>query len=217
MKFMKATIIAGIVALSAAPALAAVTSAAAIKNLPDGGGVTLNGTVEDFDSEHFFTLRDSTGTVKIDLSAAKSVVLTNGERVTVAGTIRNRGILGTSISARTVSEDKGVGQRIGEAIDSATGEDAAGYARTANIVSLPKSGLVKINGTVDSVDSEKKFTLKDQTGHIDIAIKPGMSASLNKGTEVTVVGYVNNGMLGKSIEATEVDVVASSMPPVAKQ
>jgi len=214
MKFMKTMMMTGIAALLSTSALAA-TTAASIKDLPNGGPVTLSGAVEDFNSAHSFMLRDQSGAVKVDLSSTKSVVLTDGEQVTVTGVI-DKGFFTTDVAARNVSEDKGVGERIGAAIDSVTGQDAAGSARAVNIQSLPESGIVKINGKVESVGSEKQFTLRDSTGHIDIAIKSGESASLHKGTEVTVIGSVDNGILGKTINATEVDVVSSSASLVRK-
>jgi len=190
-------------------ALAAAT--VSVKEMPDGSEVTLSGTVEDFDSEHSFTLRDASGAVKVDLRSTKSMILKDGEKVNVTGLV-NHTFLRTDVVARNVSEDKGVGERIGEAIDSVTGEDAAGSAQTATIQTLPDSGLVEVNGTVDSVSNAKKFTLKDSTGHVDVTIKSGESASLKRGAEVTVIGNVNKGLLGKSINATEVDVRSSSAP-----
>jgi uncharacterized protein YdeI (BOF family) len=211
MKFTKTILIAGITALLSTPSLAA--AATSVKNMPDGSHLTVSGVVEEFDSEHAFMLRDSSGFVKVDLSSAKPMVLKNGEKVTVTGVV-NQTILGVDIVASRVSEDKGVGEKVGEAINSVTGQDAAGDAQAVSIRSLPKSGLVKINGIVDSVDSEKNFKLKDSTGHIDVTIKSGESASLNKGTPVTVIGYVDNGLLEQSINATEVDVRSNGAPTI---
>ena len=210
MKFTETMLIAGITALLSTTALADATSAS-VSNAPNGGPVTLSGTVEDFDNAHSFTLRDNSGTVKVDLSAAKSVVLKNGETVDVTGTV-NKGVLGTTVVATSINEDKAVGQQIGEAIDSVTGQDAAGSAKVVNIRSLPKTGLVKVTGMVESVSNQKKFTLKDSTGHVDVNITSGESASLNKGAQVTVVGHVDNGILSKSINATEVDVQSNGTP-----
>ena len=211
MKFAKTMMMAGVAALLSGSALAA--TAILIKNLPTSGEVTLNGTVESFDSQHSFTLRDSSGTIKVDLSATKAIVLKDGAKVSVTGTV-DKGILETDIAALSVSEDEAVGKQIGEAIDSVTGQDPAGSAKAVDIRSLPESGIVKINGTVASVDNEKKFTLKDSTGTIDVTIMSGQSASLNKGTKVMVVGSVDKGLLGKSISATEVDVRSTAGPVV---
>lgn len=203
MQFTKAILLGSIAAVFLTPAMAA--TATSVKEMPDGRKLTLYGVVEEFDSKHAFMLRDSSGFVKIDLSSAKPMVLNNGEKVIVTGQVHQT-ILGADVVAISVSEDKGIGQKVGEAIDSVTGQDAAGEALFVKINSLPTSGLVKIDGNVESIDSEKKFTLIDSTGHIDVTIKSSESASLNKGTPVTVIGYVDNGLLGKSINATKVEV-----------
>ncbi len=213
MKFNKTVIIASIATLFSAAALA--STAVSVKDLPKGSYVTLNGTVEDFDSEHTFMLRDPSGSIKIDLSSANSVALKEGEKVSITGTV-NQTILGTDVVATSVTEDKGVGQQVGEAIDSVTGQNAAGSARTVTIQTMPDTGFVKLNGIVESVESEKKFTLKDAYGKIDINITSSTSASLNKGTEVTVIGYVEKAILGKHINATEVDIRSSGTPIVNK-
>lgn len=211
MIFAKTVLLAGVTAFLSTSALAADATTMMIKDLPSNGEVTLSGIVEDFDNEHAFMLRDSSGTVKIDLSSAKPMVLKNGERVSVTGSV-NHTILGTNVVARDVDEDKGVGQVIGEAIDSVTGQDAAGSAQVVTISALPDAGFVKINGMVDSVSSARKFTLKDQTGKVDVHIKSGESASLKKGVEVAVIGNVDKGLLGKAINATEVNVRTGSAP-----
>ncbi len=213
MKYAKIMLMAGVASLFSTAVMAA--SANSIRSLPNNDKVTLNGTVEDFNSEHSFRLHDSSGSVTVDLSSAKSVVLKDGEKVTVDGTVRQT-ILGSDVVAGNVSEDKGLGARVGEAIDSATGQDAAASAQPVTIAALPDAGLVKVDGIVDGVSSEKKFTLKDSTGHVDVTIKSGESASLNKDTEVTVIGYVDKGVLGKTISATEVDVRSTSAPMAKK-
>jgi len=180
-------------------------TALSVMNMTDVYKLTLNGVVEEFDSQHAFMLRDSSGLVKIDLSSAQPMVLKNGEKVTVNGQAHQT-ILGADVIAYDVSEDNNVGEQIGAAIDSVTGQDAAGEAQFFKIKYLPKSGLVKINGIVDSVDSEKRFRLRDSTGHIDVTIRSDESASLNKGTPLTVIGYLDNGLLGKGINASEVHV-----------
>ncbi|MGE3622248.1 MAG: NirD/YgiW/YdeI family stress tolerance protein [Bdellovibrionales bacterium] len=204
MNIRKTIAVTSLAVLLSSTALAANT-ASAVKDMPDGGQVTLSGTVEEFNNEKSFTLRDSSGTVKVDMGSAKSVVLKNGEKVTVNGTV-DKGITGTTIAATSVAQDKAIGQQVGEAIDSVTGQDQAANAQPVNIKSLPDSGLVKLQGTVEDVSSEKKFTLKDSTGSVDVSLKSSESAALHKGSGVTVVGYVNKGLMGKSIDATKVDI-----------
>ena len=146
--------------------------------------------------------------MKIDLSKSPSVVLKNGESVDVSGLL-NKGVLGTTITAQNVNENKAIGQKVGEAIDNVTGNDADSNARQVTVKTIPASGLIKVSGTVDSIDNAKKFTLKDSTGNVDVNIKSSESASLTKGAKVTVVGYPDKGMLGTSINATKVEVQSS--------
>ncbi len=77
----------------------------------------------------------------------------------------------------------------------------------SNISTLPKSGAVMLKGTVDSVDGDKAFTLRDMSGKtIDVEAKQKLS--VRKGDTVSVRGVVDTGMLGltKEIEAVSVDV-----------
>jgi len=196
---------ASLAAFLAVPALAAGASINTAKNLSDGASVSLSGTVEDFSNAKSFTLHDSTGTISVDTSSAPSVVLKNGDTVNVSGRL-NKGVLGASVAATSVSEDKTLGQQVGSAINSITGDDEPSNAQAVNIKGLPDKGMVKVEGTVDSVSSEKKFTLRDSTGTVDVALKSEQSASLQKGASVTVFGYVNNGMLSKSIDATKIEL-----------
>lgn len=205
MTFTKTITLTSFAVLLSTSALAATANS--VGNMQNGSAVSLSGTVENFDSAKSFTLRDASGEVKIDLSSSKSIVLKNGDKVDVSGTV-DKGIMTTAVVATKVEEDKNVGQQIGEAIDSATGQTPASNATQVSIKALPEKGLVKVSGTVDSVSSEKKFTLRDSTGTVDVAIKSDQSASLHKGSGVTVVGYVNNGLLGKSIDASQVEVRA---------
>ena len=209
MKCKRAILAVGILIFLSSAALA--TSTIMVKDYPDGGTVTLQGTVEDFSNAHSLLLRDLRGTIKIDLSSTQPITLQDGEKINVTGTVHHT-LLGTDIIATTVSEDKGVGQEVGEAIDSLTGQDVASGARVVTIQALPATGLVKVNGVVSRVGNSKNFTLKDSTGNIGVTIVSGESASLKKGTEVTVVGNVDKGLLGKSINAIQVDVVTTSAP-----
>jgi hypothetical protein len=61
------------------------------------------------------------------------------------------------------------------------------------------------------VDNEKNFTVKDETGKVDVKVISAQNAGLTKGARVTVVGQVNKGMMGKDIEATQVIVLANAM------
>jgi uncharacterized protein YdeI (BOF family) len=112
MKIATIMMVAGtVLLLSALPSMAAPTAddsqkstTAAVSSMPDGTEVTITGTVENFDSRHPFTLRDSSGTIKVDLSSAKPIVLKDGEKVTVTGDV-SKSLLGTNINATDVNID----------------------------------------------------------------------------------------------------------------
>ncbi len=203
MSFRKTVALTSFAVLLSGSALAATANS--VGNMDSGAAVSLAGTVEDFNSAKSFTLRDASGTTSIDLSSTPSIVLKNGDKVDVSGTV-DKGITGSKVLATNVSEDKNLGQQIGDAIDNVTGEKPGSNTPQVAVKALPATGMVKVSGTVDSVSSAKKFTLRDSTGTVDVAIESAQSAALQKGTPVTVVGYVDKGMFSKSIKATSVDV-----------
>lgn len=69
---------------------------------------------------------------------------------------------------------------------------------------LPDEGHVVISGTVDDVDNEKEFTLRDHSGKIDVDVESDQSLILQKGAMVTVYGYIDSGLFRKDINATRV-------------
>lgn len=212
MKIRHTLAVAGIATLLSVPFAinawaATATPISSVKNLSNGEDVTVTGTVQDFDERHPFTLQDSSGNIQIDLSSAKPIVLKNGQKVTITGTI-DKGLLTTDIMATDVNIDTSVGEKIGNAIDSITGQSTSTDAQVVRVQSLPDTGLVKIKGVVDSVDGSKKFTLRDSTGQVDVNLK--QDQTLRRGSEVTVVGYVDKSLIGKGINATEVDVNSSN-------
>ena len=188
----------------------ALASTATVKNMPDKGHVTLEGTVSSVENAREFTLRDAAGTIDVDIDSNQSVVIKNGDKVTVDGVV-DKGITGTGINARSVTVQKNMAEAAGDAIEGNTDISLEG-ATVYNIENLPDKGLVKISGTVTHVDNEKKFTLKDSTGSINVDIESSETAALTEGAEVTVIGYVDKGMLGKDINANKVLVTASAQP-----
>lgn len=203
---MAAAVVATLLSTSA---LAAVND---VKGMENGSQVNISGTVDSVQNEREFTLRDDTGTVSVDIKSNESVVLKRGDQVTVNGTI-DKGLFGTDINASTVTVDKGIAKAIGDTIESRTDislEDADSYT----INNLPRQGLVKITGMVIDVDNEKKFTLEDPTGSIDVDVDSAEAVALTKGAKVTVIGNVNDGMFGKDINAHKVLIVADAMPLV---
>ena len=83
-------------------------------------------------------------------------------------------------------------------------------ADAVQIGKLPAQGMVQITGTVDKISDQKDFTLKDPTGTVNVSIQSDENVALAKGAEVTVTGYVSNGVLGKKIRATHVILMSDS-------
>lgn len=210
--FSKALITTGLLSLLSTSALASIDS---VKKLNEGSRVTVSGTVDDVKNEREFTLRDQTGTIDVDIQSNQSVVLKEGDNVTVQGSL-SKGILNADIDASAVTVNKNVANAISDAIESRTSASFEG-ATSYDINNLPKEGLVKISGTVTDVDNEKEFTLRDMTGSITIDIKSAEAAALTEGAEVTVIGYVDSGILGKDIDARKVLVVSSASPVARSQ
>lgn len=194
-------------ALMSATAIAAVNN---IKDMKNGSQIHLTGTVDSVNNAREFTLRDNSGTIDIDIISNDSVVLKKGDSVTVSGTV-DKDLFDTDIKATQVAVNKSMGKAIGDAIEGNTSLSLEG-ATSYKINSLPAQGLVKVSGTVSKVDSEKEFTLNDGTGKINIDIQSSETAAIMKGSEVTVIGYVDKGLLGTDINAHKVLVVADATP-----
>ncbi len=207
-RYNKPLMVAGLTALLAGTALAA--SETTIKTLPEEGQVSISGTVASVDNEREFTLRDETGTIGVDITSNQSVVLKKGDKVTVSGVV-DSGITGTDINASNVTVHKDMSEAMGDVIEGNTAISFEG-ATTYKVSQLPKEGLVKVSGTVSKVSSEEQFTLRDDTGAIGIDMESAESAALTKGATVTVIGYVDSGLLGKDINAKKVLVVESAKP-----
>ncbi len=198
-------VVAGVAALLSTTALAAVSN---IKEMENGSQISITGTVESVKNEREFKLRDSTGTINVDIESNESVVLKQGDSVTVSGKV-DKGLLKTDINANTVKVNKNIAQAVGDAIEGRTGVSLEG-ATPYDINKLPKEGLVKVSGTVTDVDNEKEFTLKDATGAINVDVESAEKAAITKGAEVTVIGYVDKSMFGKDINASRVLVTADA-------
>ncbi|MBN8531292.1 MAG: NirD/YgiW/YdeI family stress tolerance protein [Alphaproteobacteria bacterium] len=210
---------AGFLALLSTTALSA-NQVNAIKNLENGNQVNITATVDSVQNEREFTLRDATGTIDVDLdSSGQSVVLKQGDTVTVSGVL-DKGVLGTDINASSVTVNTKSSAVTPPPSVPLTGTanpaDAPMVNATAyNIGNLPKQGLVKVSGTVADVNNEKEFTLKDQTGSIDVNIGSADNAAVTEGAQVVVIGYVENGLFSKDINASKVQVMASAAPAPA--
>jgi uncharacterized protein YdeI (BOF family) len=196
----------GFAALSALIATGAIANnnTKAAPDMKDGASITISGMVDKVNSETEFTLRDSAGTIDIDLPKDQSVVLQKGQSVTVTGVV-DKDINGTDINATRVDVSKTLGKAISDGIEANTDISLKG-ATTTTVAALPSTGLVKVHGTVESVDNDKEFTLKDGTGSVNVDVESNQHAALKEGAKVTVIGQVSDGILGKDINASDVVV-----------
>lgn len=184
-----------------------------VKKLPDGQNAKLSGTVESVSDARNFTIADPSGKINVQIMGNESMVLQKGKPVTVSGVV-NHGLTDTTLQARSIDIKENVAGKVGDALDSVTG-GLTSEAKNVQINALPKTGTVRLTGTVSDVEDEKNFTLSDPTGKVDVAIKSNEAAALTEGAEVTVIGNVDSGLMGKSIEASHVIVRADA--PQAKQ
>jgi len=201
---------ASVMALIAGAAVANMAEPS-ISNLPDKGMVTVSGTVEKVENERAFRLRDNTGAIEVKVTSGESVVLKQGDSVTVSGQIENLlwGLMGKDINATGVEVHKDLPTALSDAVTKTTGI-TMDKAENVRIGKLPAQGMVQITGIVDKVSDQKNFTLKDTTGAVDVSIQSDENVVLAKGAEVTVTGYVNNGILGKKIRATHVILLSNA-------
>lgn len=92
------------------------------------------------------------------------------------------------------------------ALGIATLTATSALAATTEIKSLPKSGNVTLEGVVESVQNEREFTLRDNTGKIGIDMPKNQSVVLKVGSRVTVSGEIDRDIAGVDINANRVDV-----------
>lgn len=178
-----------------------------IKDLPKQGEVTISGIVSDINNEREFTLKDANGDkIDVDITSNQPIILKKGAKITVTGTI-DKPLLGKKdINATLINTEQEAQQSLGDTIAAHTATSLEG-AEIYQIKDLPEEGLVKVSGTVINVANEKEFTLTDQTGTIDIDLEGGVAAAVKKGTKVTVIGYIDKGVISKDINATRVIIL----------
>ncbi|MGE0754393.1 MAG: hypothetical protein AB7L92_04460 [Alphaproteobacteria bacterium] len=79
------------------------------------------------------------------------------------------------------------------------------------IDALPDKGAVALTGTVESVDGEKSFTLRDAKGKtIDVEAKDKIN--LSKGDKINVTGVMESDFLGFGHEIDAATVASVKMP-----
>jgi uncharacterized protein YdeI (BOF family) len=191
----------------------AIAAETTIRTLPNQGNVTVSGTVEKVKNPREFTLRDPSGKINVEVASPESAVLKPGDNVIVTGKIEKKffGLAGKEIDATNVS----VNQRtaLSETLPQNSGI-SMDQAQNISINQLPNDGMVKLSGTVDDVKNEKNFTMKDNTGTVDVKIQSEENVILTPGAQVTVLGYVStNPLMGKDVRATHVIVTADAGNP----
>ena len=84
---------------------------------------------------------------------------------------------------------------------------ASAAAKIIPIQNLPDMGIVTLSGTVQKIKNPREFTLRDNSGTIDVRLPNGKSAVLNEGDSVSIIGTVNSGHpSGKDIRAYSVKI-----------
>ncbi len=199
------TLITGAAALLSTSALAASYT---IDTLPDEGAVNISGYVKSVENEREFTLRDETGDISVDIESNQSVVLKEGDPVTVSGVIDND-ITGKDINANRVDVQQGFVEGMSNAVRSIPGVSTTD-AQAFTIKSLPEKGMVKVSGTVTDVANEEAFTLNDETGSIKVNVASAQKTALTEGAKVTVIGMMDSGLMSKHLKASDVIVVADA-------
>lgn len=189
----------------ASPVFAATTIL--VRDLPAEGEVTLSGTVEKLTGGRTFMLSDSSGSIPVKISPNESLVLKDGEKVNVTGSVGNAvpGFTGKGIAASHVERVKDAQTSLSDAVAVTTGISVE-KADSVTVAALPTEGMVKLVGIVSSVSDEKFFVLRDDTGSVNVKVQSEENVVLKQGSHVTVIGYVDNGMLDKTVRATRVVV-----------
>jgi len=102
-------------------------------------------------------------------------------------------------------------------IGAVTLQTAALAATEMSIHDLPDKGNVIVSGTVEKVKNSQEFTLRDNSGSIDVkAASADRTLLPKKGDNVVVAGLVEKrlwGLMGKDINASSVEVKQASSVP----
>lgn len=90
----------------------------------------------------------------------------------------------------------------------ASGAAVAGDKVISKIAQLPEKGNVMITATVDDVDSNTEFTIRDDSGET-IDVESVTKLTIREGDLVKIVGVMDDELagIGREIDATSVTVV----------
>ena len=75
-------------------------------------------------------------------------------------------------------------------------------ADDAHVSGKSSDALVTLSGTVERIENDQQFTLRDNHGSFDVTMLPGNAAVLNEGDSVSVTGSLGQ----RAIEAYTVKV-----------
>jgi uncharacterized protein YdeI (BOF family) len=80
-------------------------------------------------------------------------------------------------------------------------------ADNAGIKKMKDGTKISVTGTVDSVQNEREFTLRDESGIIPVKVQSNDAFTISAGEKVTVTGEVDKSLFrGTDIKANSVDV-----------
>lgn len=82
------------------------------------------------------------------------------------------------------------------------------------IENLPEEGQVAITGQVNSIETKRDFTLKDESGKT-ISVQSPNIIKFNKGDNVEVHGHIGNDIMGenKGITAFKINIKKTEEEP----
>ena len=198
--------------ISATTALAnPMQDGANIKALPNQGTVRLTGTVASIEDKDSFTLRDVDGNTIDVHTSAPLAALSNGDRVRVSGEMRDEVAgFGEEIGIASVEVLNNNASTQAAARDMAKLAPAAGGAEAASVIDgLPQEGTVSLSGTVDKINNDTKFTLRDAAGE-KIDINTSAKVAVNEGDSVNVDGRIQPEAAGMGREIIATDVTKLS-------
>jgi uncharacterized protein YdeI (BOF family) len=69
---------------------------------------------------------------------------------------------------------------------------------------LPEGRRVRLSGKVDHLKGSRLFTLRDDTGRVDVVSPASLPEDIKQGQEVSVAGRVRHGIFGMDIKATSI-------------
>lgn len=183
-----------------------------VEDLPTKGSATVSGIVQKINNDNKLTIADSNGST-IDVNTKEKIDVQEGDIITASGTLDSEFIgMGKEINNATISRagldldsTRGHDISLSVGVDDEPAPDSYQPKEVSSIKELPDEGMVKITGTVYSIDNKDSFTLKDGSGET-VNIHGEENLSLKKGDKVTITGEVKGELagIGEKIQAKEI-------------